>query len=51
MSGRIFIGETDRIRIQVVASDNRVRRGWLASYVVTLVIGMVLIFSFIERMP
>ncbi|MEK1887953.1 MAG: hypothetical protein AAAB35_10355 [Phyllobacterium sp.] len=48
---RIFIQEADRIRIAAAAQSNRARRGALASYVATLVIGMVLIFSFLERLP
>ena len=51
MSGRIFIQETDRIRIAVAASNNRTRRGWLASYALLLVVGMAFLIGFAERMP
>jgi len=50
MSNRIFISEADRIRVEVNASANRARRGWLASYALLLVIGTIFLIGFAERM-
>jgi hypothetical protein len=47
---RVFIQEADRIRIEVAASANRARRGWLASYALLLVAGMIFLIGFAERM-
>ncbi len=49
MSERIFISETDHIRVEIQASANRAYRRALICYVATLAIGMTLIFSFLEH--